>query len=378
MSRANRWSISAVLFVIAMAMLGALVDRATHRAARVIENRFGYTPDPAGMRAFLATLDEKYFSEAGADAMRGAKGVDTFLWRQVDAAHRARYGTPFVVGKQGIGDCVSWGAAHAVFFSECVSWSLGKLPEPPLFPATEALYGGARVEARGLPGDGMNAVGGWSDGATGYGAAKFLREFGVVYRAEYPSADLREYSPDRARNYGAYGCGGQGDRGRLDAEAKRHPLKHIVAIRSWDELCSAIESGYPCTVASSQGFSSTRDKQGISEASGTWQHQMCCIGIRHRANGAPDDLVCLLNSWGTGWNGPKENKFPADQPDGSFWVRRSVIERMLGDAWAVGDTDGFKYRDLDHGGWLEPAPEAARRRRVSPAKLIAEMSHIAF
>ena len=117
---------------------------------------------------------------------------------------------------------------------------------------------------------------------------------------------------------------------------------------------------------------------GISEASGVWQHQMVCVAIRHRANGAPDDLVCLLNSWGPNWNGPKENKFPADQPDGSFWVRRSVIERMLGDAWAIGDTDGFKYRDLDHGGWLEPPPEAAKRRRVSPAKLIAEMSHIAF
>jgi len=376
MSRSNRWSVSAVLFVIAMAMLGALVDRATKRAANVIENRFGYTPDPAGEREFLATLgDEKFFFQAGADAMREAKGIDTFLYRQLDAAHRARYGTPFVVGKQGIGDCVAWGAAHAVAISEAVSWSLGKLPDPPLFPATEALYGGARVEARGKPGDGAQPVGGWSDGATGYGAAKFLREFGVVYRTKYPSCDLTEYSPDRARQFGAYGCGGQGDNGRLDAEAKKHPLKHVVAVRSWAELCASIESGYPVTLASSQGFSSARDKNGIAEASGVWMHQMCAIGIRHKKNGAPDDLCLVLNSWGPMWNGPKENKFPHDQPDGSFWARRSVIEHMLDDAWAIGDTDGFKYRDLDHGGWLQP-PQAVRQ--ASPARLIADTFHIAF
>jgi len=64
-----------------MAVLGALVDRATKRAANVIENRFGYTPDPAGEREFLATLgDEKFFFQAGADAMREAKGIDTFLY----------------------------------------------------------------------------------------------------------------------------------------------------------------------------------------------------------------------------------------------------------------------------------------------------------
>jgi len=178
MSRANRWSIGAVGFVIVMAILGALVERATHRVVARIDGQFGYTPDPEGTRQFLATLgDEKFFSQAGAEAMKEAKGVDVFLYRQLDAAHRARYGKPFVVGRQQIGDCVSWGAAHAVAISEAVSFSLGKLPEPPLMPATEALYGGARVEARGKPGDGAQPYGGFSDGATGFGAAKFLREF---------------------------------------------------------------------------------------------------------------------------------------------------------------------------------------------------------
>jgi len=93
MSRSSRWSIGAVTFVVVMAILGALVERATHRVVARIDGQFGYTPDPAGTKAFLATLgDEKFFSQAGAEAMKEAKGVDTFLYRQMDAAHRARYG----------------------------------------------------------------------------------------------------------------------------------------------------------------------------------------------------------------------------------------------------------------------------------------------
>jgi hypothetical protein len=375
MSRANRWSIGAVTFVIVMAILGALVERATHRVVARIDGQFGYTPDPAGTKAFLATLgDEKFFSQAGAEAMKEAKGVDTFLYRQMDAAHRARYGKPFVVGRQGIGDCCSWGGIHAVYCQDSVSWSLGKLQDPPLMPCSEALYGGARVEARGKPGDGAQPYGGWSDGATGFGTAKFLREFGTVYREKVNGLDLTEYSAERAKQWGAYGCGGQNDGGKLDAVAKKHPLRHVVAVRSWAELAAALESGYPCTLASSQGFTSTRDKNGICEASGTWMHQMCAIGIRHKKNGAPDDLCLILNSWGPNYVGPKENKYPPDQPDGSFWARRSVVERMLEDAWAIGDTDGFKYRDLDHGGWLQPAP--AEARTPGTARIVADVFHL--
>lgn len=353
-----------------MAILGTVVQRVTNRAVDRIEGQFGYTPDPEGTRAFLATLgNDKFFAQAGAEAMQKAKGVDTFLYRQMDRAHRARYGKPFVVGRQGIGDCVSWGAMHAVFCQDAVAWSLGKLPEPPLLPATEALYGGARVEARGKPGDGAQPYGGWSDGATGFGAAKFLREFGVVYRENVNGIDLTNYSAERAKQWGAYGCGGQGDKGVMDGIAKKHPCKHVVAIRTWAELASALESGYPVTLASSQGFQSVRNKDGIAEASGTWMHQQVAIAIRHKKNGSPDDCVLILNSWGPNWiSGPK---WPDDMPEGSYWARRSVVEsRMLEDAWAIGDTDGFRYRDLDHGGWLQPAPQASK---PSPARLIADV-----
>ena len=321
---------------------------------------YGYVPNPEGVAEFMAELPQPMFRQAGAEAMAQAKGVDTFLYRAMFKAHRARYGTDFVVGKQLNGSCVAWGAMHAVYCAEAVSWEIGELAEPPLLPATEPLYGGSRVEARrsnpeGY--DGSQPVGGWSDGSFGAAAARWLRDWGVIYRKPYEGIfDYTTYNASREKSEGAYGAGGQGDNYRLDRLAKKHPCKHVVKVETWGELAAALESGYPCTVASSQGFSSVANR-GIAEASGTWHHQMQICGILHKKNGAPDDLAIILNSWGPRWLRYEGGKFPADLPDGAFLARRSVVERMIkGDTWAIGGVAGFGYRDIHNGRWLQPAP----------------------
>jgi hypothetical protein len=321
-------------------------------------DRFGYVPDPEGVARFLEELPEPFFAQAGAEAMAKAVHKDTFLYRQMNRAHQARYGRPFVVGRQGIGDCIAWGAAHAVFAAESVDWDLGRLAEPPRLPCAESIYGGSRVEARGRDGSGRSPVGGWSDGSTGWGAARWLRDWGVVYRDEVGGHDLREYSSQRAKQWGAYGNGGQGDGGKLDAIAKRHPCKHVVQVRTWDELVAAVTSGYPVTIASSVGFNSgPRDADGFCRASGTWMHQMAVIGVRFAEHGSPRDGGLVCNSWGNYVGG---GKFPPDQPDGTFWASRTDLERILGqgDSYAVGSVDGFGFRDLDNAGWLAPPPQA--------------------
>ena len=318
---------------------------------------FGYTPDPAGAAEFLQSLDVRFFSDAAPDAMAKAEEVDTFLYRAMDAAHRERYGKPFAPERQGIGDCVSWGAAHAVYCAEAIEWELGNRSEPPIFPSTESIYGGSRVEARGKPGDGARPVGGWSDGATGYGAAKWLRDWGVVYRQQYDGFDLRDYSADRAKQWGAYGAGGKGDGGRLDKIATETPCRHVVAVKTWAELVAAITSGFPVTIASSQGFTKTRDADGFCRASGTWMHQMCIAGIRFKKNGGggvPRDGALIVNSWGDYCRG---GKWPDDQPDGTFWAERRTVERILsqGDCWAIAEVE-FKWRDIRHDKWLGIEP----------------------
>ena len=358
--------VAALLLLVAAAIglrsWSVLEDSLDGRLAR----QFGWRPDPEATRELLAELgDQGTFSQAAPEAMRRAQERDTFLYRAMYAAHSARYGKPYVTPRQSIGDCVSFGAASGVYCADSLDWQLGKLPEPPLMPATESIYGGSRVEARNKNGDGSSPVGGWSDGSTGSAAARWLRDWGVVYRQRYDDLgiDLTTYSGERAKEWGAFGNGGRGDKGRLDQVAKKHPCRHVVLVRDWQELVAAINSGFPVTIASSIGFASgDRDSDGFCAARSTWMHQMVVVSTRFAANAGPEtkqprDGALILNSWGPNYLGG--GKFPADQPDGSFWATRADIERILsqGDSWAIGSVDGFKYRDIHHGEWLSPPVE---------------------
>jgi hypothetical protein len=338
-----------------LALLAGLTKPPTEPTFLEDEN-FGYRPDPKGVEAFLAELPQPLFRQAGAETVREAKGIDTFLYRSAQKAHVARYGKPWVVERQGIGDCVSWGWAHGIFVAQAIDWETGRLAEPPSFPSTETIYGGSRVEARGRSGDGASPVGGWSDGSYGAAAARWVRDWGVIYREEVVGHDLRNYSPDRAKAWGAYGAGGQGDGGKVDTIAKKHPATYVALVTTWAEAAAAIEAGFPIPVASMQGFASKRDAHGYAAASGQWAHEMCFVSVRYAKNGSPSDALLCLNSWGPNWiSGPK---WPADMPDGSFWVARPIVERMLSakDSFAVGSVAGFGWRDLHNGNWLAPLP----------------------
>ena len=354
--RSRLWTWSAVAFVAAAALAGAAVEWALRSRPA---GTFGYEPDAEGRRAVLAEFGpEGRFAAAGADAIRKAEGRDTFLYRAAARAHQAKYGRPWVVGRQGIGDCVSWGWGHAIWIALAVDWETGRLEEPPAVVAVESIYGGSRVEARGRPGDGRQPVGGWSDGSYGAAAARWVRDWGVAFRASEAGHNLLAYSADRAKSWGAYGNGGQGDGGKFDEFVKRHRAEHVAAVGSFAEAAAAIESGFPVAVCSMQGFGTVRDKDGFAAASGSWAHCMAFVAVRYRANGSPDDALLCLNSWGPSWiSGPR---WPEDMPEGSFWVRRSVVDRMLGgsdtDSFAVGSVGGFGWRPVNHRDWFAPAP----------------------
>jgi hypothetical protein len=372
MSRADARHLRLLAFVLLLGvaaayLVGGLRDRpAAQWFGLSGESDYGYQPDPEGVARFLRELPEPMFRQAGAETIAQAKGVDTFLYRAAYKAHAALYGRPWIVERQGIGDCVSWGWAHGVYVAQCVDWETGRLANPPPFPATEAIYGGSRVEARGKPGDGRAAVGGWSDGSYGAAAARWVRDWGVVYRDQVGGHDLRTYSPDRAKQWGAYGNGGQGDGGKLDAIAKRHPATHVAMVKTFAEAAAAIEAGFPIPVCSLVGFESVRDQHGYAKASGQWAHCMAFVAVRYAKNGSPEDALLCLNSWGPRWiSGPR---WPSDMPEGAFWVRRATAERMLAnqpDSFAVGSVAGFGWRDLSNDVLALPPVEA--RAAVPPA-----------
>lgn len=311
---------------------------------------YGYTPDREATKAFLATLPKPTLREAGPELFQA--GPETvLLYRPLYRAYEEYSGgKKWTVGKQGIGDCVSWGWAHGADIHLAVMYELGDTAKwAPA--ATESIYGGSRVEARGV------SRGGYSDGSYGAAAAKWVSGWGIIYRQPYDGlADLTDYSSSRAKSWGNFGNGGEADGGKLDEIAKEHPIKNVALVSNFSEAAQAIASGYPVPVCSGQGFSSRRDEEGFARPSGSWAHCMCFIGVRHDRAG----LLCL-NSWGPNWiSGPK---WPEDQPDGSFWVDRATVDRMLSqnDSFAVSGYVGFPYRDLSHRNWVLNQPGAAER-----------------
>jgi hypothetical protein len=310
------------------------------------EIKFGYTPRPAESKQFVASLAKPLLAQAGPDVLAKAQNQKpVLLYRALyEAFAHFNGGEQWRVGKQGIGDCVSWGWAHGADTHLAVMWKNGDTGEWRQ-AATESIYGGSRVEARGVN------RGGYSDGSYGAAAAKWVSKWGVTFRQPYDRFDLTKYSASRAKEWGNFGNGGEGDGGAFDETAKKHPIKGVVLIRNFKEAAAAIQSGYPIPVCSGQGFSSSRDKDGFCNPRGSWAHCMCFIGVRFDRPG----LLCL-NSWGTSWvSGPK---FPDDQPDGSFWVDEATVNSMLRgeDSFAVSGYEGFPYRDLTHGDWVLTDP----------------------
>lgn len=310
----------------------------------------GYEPNPAGTREFLSELDQPMFRDAGEEVIKKARGIDTFLYRPMYKAHLARYGKEWAPGNQGsVGSCVGWGFSQAAYCSLCVAWNEGEVPDPPLLTSATSCYSGSRVEARGKP----EGTGGYRDGSYGGAAAKWLSQWGLIFRENVGGHDLTNYSVSRCKDWGHWGNGGEGDNGRLDAIAKRHPALHVALVTDFDAAAASIESGFPVAICSGVGFQRTRREGGWCDRQGSWSHCMYACSVRYKKNGSEDDGLLIVNSWGSYVGGPK---WPEDQPDGSFWATRDVVDEMLGrwrDSFAIGSVQGFPYRDLHHEEWLD-------------------------
>lgn len=364
---ADRFQITVAAVLAALAVLLAVLPQ---NPAPQQDGNYGYTPDPEGTAEFLHELKRPTFAEAGADAVAGAKFVDTFLYRPLNAAHQARYGSPWKAWNQGNhGSCVSFAFALAAFTAQSIDWATGDMPEPPLAVATEPIYGGSRTAARVPP----ITVNNGGDGSYGAAAARWIRGLangtgGILYRKPYPEhrIDLSEYSIPVSKQMGRLGVFEN-----LAREAYRHRAMSVAKVSTWEELSAAIESGYPVAICSTVGYGGRerRDADGFLPRGSSWAHAMCIIGIRHAKNaekkeggvgGAasavidPRDGALIANSWGQHWLDETSARWPEDMPAGCFWAERKNVEAALaqGDSFAVGGVE-FVYRDLDHGGWMQ-------------------------
>lgn len=224
---------------------------------------------------------------------------------------------------QEIGDCVSFGHAHANDLLQCIQKGLGQQLQYEETD-TEFLYGAARAAA-GILGTG--------DGCYGSAAVQAMCQTGVLSRTMLGTAG--PYEGSRAKLWGA-----TGPPANYLAEAKSYKLGAASLVTSWTELVAAISNGYPVTICCDQGFTLTRDAQGFCALSGTWGHCMMISGVRFDRPGA-----CICQSWGR--NVP-DGPTALDQPDWSFWVDQSSIEAILaeGDCWAISNAAAFFARGV--------------------------------
>ena len=154
---------------------------------------------------------------------------------------------------------------------------------------------------------------------------------------------FRTPSAARAIEYGAKGCPDP-----LERIARIHPVSQYFQINSYEDARDALYAGFPIVVGSNQGFGSgqlTRDRDGFLNPPrriffpSVWNHAMCIIAVCDEGRKG----CLILNSWGSDWvDGPK--RF-GDEPSGSFWADKYILERMIdhGDTWAL---VGFK-------GWVD-------------------------
>ncbi|NDF13222.1 MAG: hypothetical protein EB060_10480 [Proteobacteria bacterium] len=233
---------------------------------------------------------------------------------------------------QQIGDCVSFGAANAIMYLECVQALSDPIKYRPVFQPF--IYGTSRVLV------GKGRLGCSSDGSVGSWAAAAIQDYGVLFADE---SGVPSYAGSVAKQWGCKRSAFE----QFLPVAKEFPVQSVAQVTSWQQVRNALINGYPVTVASNQGFTMrgkiSNNKLWLTP-SGQWAHQMCIIGYDNQ----PEPCFCILNSWG-----PDAHGKPADNdPPGSFWTTAKVVDRMVkqGDSFAISSFKGFPAHwdwDLD-------------------------------
>lgn len=209
----------------------------------------------------------------------------------------------FYANKNVAHNCTSFGSAHTVDLLQCVQMVIGKQQEAYKEICTEAIYGMGREIA--------NMLGG-GDGCYGAAVAKAVM-IGVV-----PRESVGPYDGNRAKQWGSSGVPADVKKAAAD-----HPVKSTAIITTVEEAQAALSNGYPFIVCSNQGFTMTRDANGVCTPQGSWAHCMFSSACR-MLNGKLQFLID--QSWGDNVpSGPLTD----DQPSFSFWIDAPVLGRML-------------------------------------------------
>ena len=233
-------------------------------------------------------------------------------------------------GRQARGDCVSWSTRNAGLGTMCCEVTSGKPDE-----VTGKLEGAPEVsEAARLNGVlSTEAIYNWrrhgGDGWSCQAAARvLLQDSGLWLRKNYPEINV-DFTTYSGRNAGIYGSRTPPDEWR--AIGKDHLVRTATDAKSFEQVRDLLANGYCISSCGGEGFSSTRDVNGVSPRRGGWAHAMAYLAVDDRDEIKKlynEPLVLVQNSWGE-WNEGGRRIFGTfvDIPVGSFWARWSDISR---------------------------------------------------
>jgi len=235
---------------------------------------FGWRPDPAAVAAVLAQLPRPHFSAAAPHLAGTGEKADVFAWEVEEK----------VLGKRlpawdqsSIGSCVSHGWGRAVQDVLLAQVALGNVEQWPGFEVCrEAIYGGSRVQVGGERGS-------YDDGSVGAWAAKWVKDFGVLFYTKYDGYDLTGgYDVRRCKEWGAGGCPQP-----LEPTARLHPVKDVTQTTTPEQVRDAVANLHFVAVCGQTSRVMKRRPGGWCPKTGNdWPHCEEIAGVCVVAGGA--------------------------------------------------------------------------------------------
>lgn len=284
----------------------------------------GIIPDPK------ATEELCSYGYASADeALRdnGLEGVGAgqliLPWQFVLKYYPTAYPGP----AQQRGDCVVHAVTGAALTTMCCEVASGK-PDKVTGKVEEAPKVSALAEKNGVlaceppynyrthSGDGW-----WSHAAVN----TMIKKAGAVLRKDYGFVNLEKYNPQYAGKYWKEDQIPQEHRDAFNDNLFRDaaPCKTPEAVRDSLAVGIGVSSDGP------EGFSGTRNEDGVMDRRGSWAHAMQICGWDERPAAVQkyrSALALFRQSWGIWGNGPRKILGTnIEIPVGFFWVRWSDI-----------------------------------------------------
>ncbi len=208
--------------------------------------------------------------------------------------------------------------------------------------SSEIIYGFARVEIGGRRIRG--------DGAVVANAVEAVRRLGVLPRGHYQAGGKDYVIPPEDDDSLAARWGWEGVPDDLEPLCQKHLVRTWAPVTNYEQARDAIAAGYVVWFGTSQAFwrglPARRDDKGFLRAGGVTAHSWIAVGVD---DSAPHPHLILDNrSWGDGWVVGPDGEYPI--PPGCYRCRPEDFDLVVrrGEAYAVGDLDGFPIKKLDY------------------------------